>query len=645
MAALNRNGHEVWFGKIAQKRNKDTNMFHSRYTNVAAVVLAAISMLAAPATSLGEDEQALIDVLQSDAPQADKAITCKKLAIWGSAEAVPSLAALLPDPELTSWARIALEAIPDSAADEALRNALENIEGRPLVGVINSIGVRRDPGAVEALIGRLNDPDVGVASAAAAALGRIGNAEATAALRLALADSPDAVRSAVAEGCILCAERQLAAGSADEATALYDEIRAADVLKQRVVEATRGAILARGSQGVPLLLEQLASSDAAMVNVALVTARELSGPGVSKQLMTALGDVAEVQQARLVLAMADRQDAEAVPAVLESAQDGRTGVRIAALAVLQSMGDASCVPVLLGIATEDDEQVAEAAMATLQTLSGEGIDEDLVARLDAAEGAERLALIELVGRRRIDAVPPLLKAVDDADAAVRTAALVALGEVAGLDNVSVLIERTLNPAYAEEGPIALKALQAACVRMPDREACAEKLTSALTEAPADAKAAILETLTAMGGVNALQTMQAAANSDDAQLQDTATRLLGSWMSVDAGPVLIELATESDGPYTVRALRGYIRLVRQFVMPDQQRAAMCRQAWEASERDAERRLVLQVIERYPSVDMLRVAVEAAKTPTFKDDATAVATSMTQKLGDQADVKQLLEQLQQ
>ena len=157
-----------------------------------------------------------------------------------------------------------------------------------------------------------------------------------------------------------------------------------------------------------------------------------------------------------------------------------------------------------------------------------------------------MTLIRLVGLRRIDAVAPLLKAVDDNDAKVRAAGLAALGEVAKLDNLSLLITRVINPPHAEDGPVALKALQAACVRMPDREACAEQLTTALAKAPADAKKAILETLAAMGGTNSLQALRTAASEGDAKLQDTATRLLGSWMTVDAGPVLLELAG-ADGP--------------------------------------------------------------------------------------------------
>ena len=167
------------------------------------------------------------------------------------------MAALLPNPELSSWARVALEVIPGPAADKALRAAMDKVQGRLLVGVVNSLGVRGDIGAADLLVARLTDADAEVASAAAVALGRIGGEPAMKALTQALTSAPAGVRSAVAEGCILSAERVLAENRSAEAVKLYDAVRKADVLPQRILEATRGAILARGTAGVPLLVEQL----------------------------------------------------------------------------------------------------------------------------------------------------------------------------------------------------------------------------------------------------------------------------------------------------------------------------------------------------------------------------------------------------
>src|SRR5262245_47613046 len=114
-------------------------------------------------------EQEFIALLQSDAPASQKAVACKKLAVVGTEAAVPELAKLLSDGHLSSWARIALEAIPGSASDEALRTAAGSLDGRLLVGVVNSIGVRRDAGAVELLTGLMKNSNPTVASSASVA--------------------------------------------------------------------------------------------------------------------------------------------------------------------------------------------------------------------------------------------------------------------------------------------------------------------------------------------------------------------------------------------------------------------------------------------------------------------------------------------
>jgi len=242
-----------------------------------ALIVLATARTTVGKTPIPKTEPELLAILRSDAPEAQKALACKNLSVYGSNECVPDLAKLLSNERLASWARIPLEAIPGPAADEALRKASESLQGRLLVGVLNSIGVRRDAAAVTLLAGRLEDKDADVASAAAVALGRIGNSAAAEPLRQALAKAPMPGRSAVAEGCVLCGERFLAEGKAADAVKIYDEVRKAEVPRQRMLEATRGAILARGKDGIPLLIEQLRSNDKGLFQIGLTTAREMKG--------------------------------------------------------------------------------------------------------------------------------------------------------------------------------------------------------------------------------------------------------------------------------------------------------------------------------------------------------------------------------
>ncbi|MGE0610629.1 MAG: HEAT repeat domain-containing protein [Pirellulales bacterium] len=612
--------------------NKNFSQTRFAVPLAALMLVSALAKAAENTSPSPEKERELLAVLRSDAPGGEKALACKQLAIHGSSESVAELAKLLSDEQFASWCRIALEAIPGEAADEALRRAAESLEGKLLIGAINSIGVRRDVNAVEGLAGRLNDQDAEVASAAAVALGHIGNAAATQSLRRSLAIANPRVRSAVAEGCVLCAEKLLAAGEGSTATEIYDQIRSADLPKQRILEATRGAILARGNGGIALLVEQFQSSDKSMFQIALSTAREFPGSEVDKALAAEMARAKPAQAALIVTAMADRPDTVVLPAVLKAAADGDKTVRIAAIAALGRVGDATCLSPLLEIANAADADLNNSAKAALAELAGEKVDAEIRNRLAKAEGKSLIALLELVGRRRIDAQESVFKALDHADPAIRSAALTALGETVQPDNLKVLVALAVAPKHAEDEDVALQALQAAAVRMPDREACSATINEGLAKSNPAKKAVLLPILGAVGGEKALATIGAAAKDSDPNLQDVSTRLLGEWMTADAAPVLLDLVKSAPGEkYQNRSLRGYIRIARQFVLPENERNEMCRKAFAACSQPAEQKMVLDVCKRYPNVETLKLAVHAASIPELKDDATAATLAIVQKIG--------------
>ncbi len=183
-------------------------------------------------------EDKFIAILKSDAPPKEKADACRELARVGTKQAVPALAPLLADETLSHMARFALEPITDPSVDAALREALGKLKGRLLIGVIGSLGVRKDTEAIEPLAKFLAETDPAVAQAAARALGSIGGA-AVQALEGALSTASPASRLAVCEGLFRCAE----AMSNGAAFLIYDKVRTLPNLPQQArVAALRGAI-------------------------------------------------------------------------------------------------------------------------------------------------------------------------------------------------------------------------------------------------------------------------------------------------------------------------------------------------------------------------------------------------------------------
>jgi hypothetical protein len=120
------------------------------------------------------DQAGLVRILTDQgSSDFEKAKACQRLAVVGGRTAVPALAALLPLPKLSHYARYALEPIPGPEADAALREGLGKLKGDLLIGVIHSIGRRKDTEAVQALAKLRHDADRSVAEAAAAALAEI----------------------------------------------------------------------------------------------------------------------------------------------------------------------------------------------------------------------------------------------------------------------------------------------------------------------------------------------------------------------------------------------------------------------------------------------------------------------------------------
>lgn len=588
------------------------------------------------------DEPELIAVLQSDGPSADKAMAMKRLAIYGSEKCLTDVGKFLADEQLSSWARITLEAIPGDDAGAVLRDAAGSLQGRLLVGVLNSIGVRRDAKSVEALAKCLKESDAGVASAAAVALGRVGDEASTETLSKALGSVTDDVRSAVAEGLVLCAERRMLAGNLETAATLYDLVRKAKVPQQRIVEATRGAILSRKSAGIPLLLEELRAPEYFRFQLALGVAREIAGNEVDQALAAELDTAPADRAALIVVAMADRPDSVNVQAITKAVASKEMPVRQAALKALGAVGNVASVSTLLDASLGSEPEVVEIVVAALSNISDARVDSELASRMKGASNAVLIVLIRALGERGVPANAGMIATLENSDAEVRKAAFAALGDTLPEDKLKVLIGQVMEPKYSGDQDVASLALKTAAIRMPDREACASELAVAYGKSDKpNVQAKMIEILGAVGGTKALGTVAEAALSREEACKDSATKVLGNWMTIDAAPALLSLVAKMpDDKYRVRAVKAYLRIARQFDMSLTQRIAMAESAIQIAKLPEEKKLVIDVLKRNPSLEMLQLAVKLSNSQDIKNEAIAAANEIAGKIPNQAEKVQAI-----
>jgi HEAT repeat protein len=582
-----------------------------------------------------QDEAKLIAVLTSaDASHKDKVDACRGLSFIGTRNAIPALVALLGDEQFSHMARYGLEPIPDPAVDEAFRAALGTLKGSPLVGVIGSIGVRRDAQAVEPLKELLMQHEAGpeVMQAVVRALGSIGTVSAAEVLQSGLDHAPPEGRLDLCEGLLRCAEILAADGPRDKAIEIYDQLRKLDGPHQVRAGALRGAILARGKNGVALLQQHLRSDDYILFSAACQTALEMPGSEVTQALTSAVNDLPADNQILIIWTLGKRGDAAALPTLTALAKKGPQNVRIEAIKAFPQIGDGSAVPVLVELMADADRQIGQNAQDALAAMPGREAHAAVMEMLNSSDTDQQLTALELIGRRRMtQSIPALLKAASGADPKIRPAAIRKVGELGGPGEISPLLDVLMRLSESRDLDAIERALSAVCTKTDNPQSNTSKLTSLLGRASPGQKSVLLQVLGVIGGTDALEAARAAVNDTNSQVREAAVRSLSGWKTADAAPDLLKLArTSPDQSGKTAALRGYISLVRDENLSTAEKLAMCKQAAGLIQRDQEKKLLLGVLGNVPSLEALAMAMAHLDDSATKDEACFAAVAISEQI---------------
>lgn len=605
------------------------------------LVLAGACLIAASAPLRAQDPTPLVTkseadnlaVLKSNAELKAKADACRELAAIGTKESIPTLVGMLGDEKLAHMARYALETMPDASINAALRGQLTVLKGRLLTGVIGSLGVRRDLQATSALIGLLGSSDTLIIQAAARALGSLGTQEAAEALMDDFGSVPQENFPALCEGLARCAERLAREGQTESAARIYGEAYKNEEIPHQIRAASlRGAIVTRGQEGLPLLRENLQSTDYILFAAAVKSALELKGPEVTAALADSVKSLAPDNQVVVLGALAYRREASALPAMLLASESPNAAVRLAAVRAMAATGSADAVPALVKASSATDRELAQTAKESLAALQDKSVDAAAVKLLASANAEERLTGVELIGRRRMTAsVPALVKATADSDARVRAAAIKQVGELGRATELPAILDLLLRTSSGQDRGAAEQALTSLASEADDIEAASSKMAAAMPQAQPAARSSLLNVLASLGGSAALKAVSTSAKDSNSEVRADAIRALSSWKTADAGPALLELAksASTDGDKTL-ALRGYLGLAANPDLPADQRLKMCQDAGGLVSRPEEKRLLLAALGAVPLPEALKLVVPHLDDPATKEEASAAVVAIADRL---------------
>ncbi|MHB8521397.1 MAG: HEAT repeat domain-containing protein [Limisphaerales bacterium] len=435
---------------LAAELNEDVlqRLRNYRYGQDAKVLTEVSQRVAEVTASPGEADQReqlaqrLASLLETDASFECKQFVCRQLALIDTPRQVPVLAKLLTDEKLSDMALYALGPMADPSVGRTLRAALGQTRGKTQVGIINTLGFRRDSQAVPPLAKLLNAPEGDVVRATALALGRIGGKEAARLLKRTVAVATGDNRFVVTDAYLACADGFRTEGKNSPAAAIYQELLAENGSSLTRAAALRGLMTVDEGAAVRSVLASLRGADPILKKTAIGCIRLRQTTETTRRVAAELPQLPVADQVLVLAALADRKDTAAVPAIIAAMGSDDPRVRTAALRALGQVGDAQAVDRLVAAAAAGPSAVEKkAALDSLRVLSGPGIDEGILKHLPTGPASTRVELTGvLVDRNAVSAVPALLNTAADPDPTVAEAAFRALGQMEAPASLPALIQ-------------------------------------------------------------------------------------------------------------------------------------------------------------------------------------------------------------
>ncbi len=336
---------------------------------------------------------------------------------------------------------------------------------------------------------------------------------------------------------------------------------------------------------------------------------ELKGEAATQQLLALLPKLKPGAQAALIVALADRGDVSARPALIEIVTDKSrdAAVQAAAVQAMGALGSEADLPMLVGLLSSSVPELKAAARDSLVQLRGRETLQAMSTAIASGPPPVRIALMEiLVERRAIEASPNLLIAAVGSDSAVRAAAMKALGQIGTPEQLPGMVAGVLKAESGKEREAAEKAIMFVCQRIEKANDRPVPLLAAIeNRAPAE-QLLLLSTLGRVGGAGALAVIEGKISSANAKEHESGIRALCNWPDATIANRLLELIKSESRPELGAILLS--ALIRIAPLPDSRtseaRLELLQTAMKLCTKDSERILVLKRAPAIRSVDTLR-----------------------------------------
>jgi HEAT repeat protein len=581
---------------------------------------------------LKQIEARLLKFLQSDATAAGKDFAFRELGLIATNASIPVLTPMLTRADTAEMARYALARIPGPAVDEALRNSLDKATGNIKIGIVNSLGQRRDAKSVPVLAALISPSNPEITEAAAAALAGIADRPALDALAAARSKVSGPLRERLSVAYVEGADRFAARGDKAAAVSVYRQLIAPQESQTVRIRALAGLAAMDGKSAVPALTAEVESKDLRMQTAAIRLLGGIPGADITKVMVTEFPKLPAAGQVLLLGALANRGDVSARPLVMTALKSVAPEVRAAALAALGKLGDSSSVKLLAEQAAAGQGAEQTAARKSLSGLSGSGVDAAIIAAIGSTSGKVKAELIAAAGERgATNAADTLAKAAQETDPDVHREAVRALKNVAGPAQIPALLDLLLKASTAPDRRDATQTL-ASVLRRSQPAPVGAVLAAYKTASAVEPRLSLIEVLGQTSSEEALPLLRDGLKDSNPEVVRAAILALSGWDSPAPLADLLPIAKSGSSPaLQILALRGYLKLLAlPSQRPDTDSARLLGEAMRLASQPAEKITVLSLLQAFPCKESLQLAEASVGDEAVATEAKAAVDRINRAL---------------
>ena len=580
-------------------------------------------------------EKELIKLLKSNATLSGKQFVCHLLADIGSNESVNTLAAMLYDSSTVEMARFALEEIPNKSVDEALRTALMKSDGKIKIGIINSLGKRRDYESVSQIKKMIYLSDREIARAAIGALGLIASDQAITTLEEGKNKVSQELRQDLVSALLDCADDLLAQNKNERAYVIYKELFAASEKNSIRYAALRGMVHSSSAEEVNnLLINVLRKDNSKICSGVPMIVRDIPADYDISSLIAALPSFNASDQVRLLNALSNRKDDYILEMAIQLSKHENIEVRSDAFILIGKVGNFSSVQYLVEVSAQNAID-SKAAQNALYQLSGEKVDHEIVRLIPDASDEIKFQLIHSLRMRQPKdknsiISKALLQAAGTGKENLRIESIRALQFIAGKEEMQALIDLLIQAESDRERSGLEKTIVVTAHKDNGDSSATQIMLSALSQSKdVQTRRSLLLVLAKVGHSSALPAFQEALLDSSETLKTAAITALAEW-STDAPIKELEtiIRESSNSTHRTLALRGFIRMAN---LPgensDPETIKRFRLAMELSETDDDKKLVLSGLSKQDSFPAFQMATEQLSNPALRAEAEIAVVNIS------------------